>query len=142
METRDYIELILAVLGGIGILLAAAGYGLGKYREGQNSRRKDDIENKRSSFELLQDQVDALEVMVGKQKEDIIILQTQNSEKDKKIKEYMELIQNRNPEMNQFIKYLTETANASNRYMKDTGDFFLELHETLKKIEEHLNNHK
>lgn len=140
METRDVIEVTLAVLGGFGVFIAAAGYFMGQFRQGQNNRRKDDIEGKKGVLDLLQEQVDSLEEMVEKHKTEIVILQTQNNEKDKKIKEYMELIQNRNPEMLAFMKFITETAVASNAYMKDTGLMFTQLKSTLEKIEQHLIN--
>lgn len=141
METRDVIELVLAIIGGLGAIIVAIGYAFGKFRQGQNNRRKDDLEQKKNVLDLLQEQVDSLEALCDKQQEEIVILRTQAEEREKKAKEYIEIFQNRDPQMQVFIKYLTETANASNAYMKDTSMMFTQLKPVLEKILQHLETH-
>lgn len=136
METRDILEIIIVVMGGV----AAIGYAFGQFRKGQLNRRMDDTEVKKNAFSLLQEQVDSLEDLCDKQKTQITVLQTQAEEREKKAKEYIEIFQNRNPDMVVFMKYLTETANATNAYMKDTGLLFTTLKPVLEKIELHLAN--
>lgn len=138
METRDVIELVLSIGGAIGLLAVGLGYAFGQFRQGQSNRRKDDVDSKKNVLDLLQEQVDSLETLCQKQQEEIIILRTQSEEREKKAKEYIEIFQNRNPEMITFMKYLTETATASNVYMKDTGKLFNQLAPVLEKILSHL----
>lgn len=141
MATRDWIELILATLGGIGVFTLGLGYALGQFKRGQLDRRKDDVEGRKDAFALLQEQVESLEALCDKQQEEIVVLRTQSEEREKKAKEYLEIFQNRNPETVAFMKYLTDTANASNAYMKDTSILFTQLKSTMEKIEQHLTTH-
>ncbi len=135
METRDIVEILLVTMGGI----AAVGYAFGQFRRGQNDRRKDDVEGKKDAFGLLQEQVDSLEELCDKQKTQITVLQTQAEERERKAKEYIEIFQNRNPEMLAFMNYVTATAKSSEAYMKDTGLLFTTLKQTMEKTQEALS---
>lgn len=135
MLPKDIIEYVLLGMGAI----LMVGYAFGQFKQGQTNRRKDDIDGKKGVLDLLQEQVDSLETLCEKQQEEIVILRTQSEEREKKAKEYIEIFQNRNPEMLAFMKYLTETANASNAYMKDTSLMFTQLKDIMAKIEHHLN---
>ncbi len=142
MQTRDIIEILGVFMGGV----AAIGYAFGQFRHGQSDRRKDDVGEKKDAFGLLQEQVDSLAALCDKQKTQITILQTQAEEREKKAKEYIEIFQNRNPEMVAFMTYMTSTAKTSESYMKDTGLLFTTLKSIMEKtsealiqIEKHLN---
>lgn len=109
MTTRDYIELILSVLGGIGAILFGLGYFYSQFKEGSTKNRLDTINILKSDVQTLRDEVANLTNKVE-------MLTKEIETKDKKLGEALAILQGRNPEMEKFIVTMTQ-------YMEDMKPF-------------------
>ncbi len=104
--------IVIGSIAGLGALIAGAGYGIGKFIEGKNARSKDD-------YDLMITRLDSLQRLCEQQQNDINRnhddlkkhtqeigrLQGVNEEKEKKIRELMDLLANRDPALTEYIKF-------------------------------------
>ncbi len=109
METRDYIELILSVLGGLGVLALGLGYAYGKWIEGRNKNTID-------GFTILEKEVKVLRDEVAKLTKEIQNVREENASERKKFTEVILAIQGKDPEMQTFMI-------AVKQYMEDNKPF-------------------
>jgi hypothetical protein len=131
MSTLQVVEIIIGSVVSFGILIAGVGYAVGQFKKGESEGKMDDTSVKQGVFDLLQKEVTALEKMVADDEKEMAVLKTQVDEKDKKVKEFMEILQNRNPELTNYIT-------TSYSYMKDTGLFFTEMKDVLRTLADKL----
>lgn len=118
----------------LGIFVLAFGYLYERFIRGRMSKVEEERQKNRDKvvehtnlIGLMQKQMDSMEALMKKQAEEmktgneqIIILRTQVEEKDKKLKEYIEIFQGRDPRMEAFMATASE-------YMKTTSVTILAL---------------
>lgn len=131
-------------LAGIGILFAGIGVAYAQFKTG-SGKAKDDLiktlkdtalaerekatqleREKVEQSRIHQEQVNVLTEKIGK-------LQGQYEELKDRSREYLAILQGRNPEQQKFMEYLTEVASESAKYMKESS-------EILRKINNHIEN--
>lgn len=95
----------------IGATALVIGYASAAFFKGRNSRKKEDLDTENSLTTYLQNQVKGYQKMVDDMKKDIAemgkeisALRATIEEKDRANKQYLEILQNRNPELEQFMK--------------------------------------
>ena len=123
---------IFGGFAGIGILAAGMGFAYAQYRAG-TSKAKDELiltlkesvdvekdksmrltSEKETLIKSHQEQINELNKQIG-------ILQGKSEANEKKMKEYMEILQGRNPEQEKFMEYITQVSTQSARYMKESS---------------------
>lgn len=131
-------------LAGIGVLFGGLGFAYAQFRAG-SGKAKDDLittlkdtavaerekakqlaKEKMEQSQFHQTQINQLNEKIGK-------LQGLYEESKDRNKEYLAILQGRNPEQQKFMEYLTQVASESAKYMK-------ELSEILRKINHHIEN--
>ncbi len=100
MQARDYIEIILSVLGGIGFLSLGFGYTYSQLREGSNKYKLDTIG-------LLKEDVTTLRNEVMELTKKVEALTHEIADKDKKLADALAILQGRDPAMNDFMVAMT-----------------------------------
>lgn len=105
MQTRDWIELILSVLGGIGFLFLGLGYAYSQLKEGSNK-------NKLDTIGLLKEDVAALKKVVQDNHDEIIRLQEQLKSAMADKKRLEEIVENRNPDLESILKEVRDFMKA------------------------------
>lgn len=107
MEIPSAIEIII----GVGIIALGFGYVTSQFLVGRKGRTKDDIETENTLTTYLKNQIEGFKEIVEKQnnriagaEKEISALRATLGEKDKIISRYLEILQNRNPEIDTFIK--------------------------------------
>lgn len=145
---------IFGGLAGIGTLAAGLGFAYSQFKSGSN-KAKDDLiltlektakearetatrlaEEKSTLIKSHQDQLTELNRKLG-------VLQGQAEANEKKMNEYLSILQNRNPEQTKFMEIMVNAAKSSNsmlpssqRYMRDTTKILKESIIVLKDIKE------
>ena len=112
------LELAVTIIGAIislGVLIAGLGYGYGQFFKGRDLKTKEDYDLLDTRITTLQKLCDTQQLELnGHQTEirnlrqEIGRLQGVNEEKEKKIQELTALLQNRDPQLSDFIKYSRE----------------------------------
>lgn len=129
-------------LAGIGVLFGGLGFAYAQFRSG-SGKAKDDLiqtlkdtalaerekasqlaKEKMEQSQFHQTQINQLNEKIGK-------LQGLYEESKDRNKEYLAILQGRNPEQQKFMTYLTEVASESAKYMKESS-------EILQKINHHI----
>ncbi len=114
----NIIQLVLSIVGSIvsvGILLAGTGYAYAQFTKGKNEKNNEDYKLLTTRVDALQRLCDAQQIDLNNLHQELGKLKGINEEKDKKITELNAILQNRDPALNEFIKYSTE----STRYFLD-----------------------
>ncbi len=108
MQTRDWIEIILAVLGGLSAVLLTGGYAYGSWKQGSN-------QNKLDNDSIYKGRIEALELEARLQSSDIEKLTKEVRDlheaidlRDKKFAEAILTLQGKDPTMADFIMKGTE----------------------------------
>jgi len=123
---------IFGGLAGLGVLAAGIGFAYSQFKSGAN-QAKDDliktlketalverekssrlVEEKLTLIKSHQEQINELSKQLG-------ILQGKSEANEKKMKEYIEILQGRSPEQNKFIEYMTLAAENSAKYMQESA---------------------
>lgn len=120
---------VLAAISTGGLIFLTIGYFAAQFFQGGRNRNKDDIETENSLNTYLKNQVAGFKEIVEIQNKKIVELGEKiaelsgaMNEKDKTIAKYLEILQNRNPEL------LT--------VLKEIKDFMGQLHTAVKTIDE------
>lgn len=123
LDIRTITEGIIAA----GVVVAALGYGYTTFIKGRRDGKMEKITDGTSTIELLITQVTALTALVDEQERkisnlttDIETLRKIMEEKDKKLSEYMAIFQNRNPQFENFMTYVTGVSAKTEKYMERT----------------------
>lgn len=126
------IEVILA----IGVVVFA----YAQWRNGKMQGVSNEIVTAGGTIDLLQKSVSVLRgeldetnTKLLKEHDEIIRLQEQLKHKDEQLQQYLQILQNRNPELDAFIKYMTQIAKDSAEYMKTTSVVLKEMQAVLQK---------
>lgn len=112
MSILQLAQIIIGSILSLGVLIAGAGYGMGKWYEGKNARTKSEYDLLITRLEALQKICEQQQIDINRNHEDlkkhtqeIGRLQGVNEEKDKKIKELLDLLANRDPSFNEYVQY-------------------------------------
>lgn len=123
MSILEISGIIIGSIISLGALIAGAGYGFGKFYEGKNKRVLDEttlfneqlealkkiIEEQKESAKIVTQKRDAemavLREDIKKHTEEIGKLKGINEEKEKKIKELMDILANRDPALKEYMEF-------------------------------------
>lgn len=115
MNLIQLAEVVIGSIISIGILIAGAGYGFGKYYEGKNKASKDTLDLFNAEFDSLRKlaseqakQIEILQADIKKHTLEIGRLGGVIEEKNKTISDLTALIQNRDPSLTEYIKFARE----------------------------------
>lgn len=143
MSILETIGIIIAVLTGLGALVAGCGYAWGQFKQGKNQAALDKGNSELNTNELLKDQIDALKDKVNGQDDLIKILTTKVEAltteiqvRDKKFTEAILAIQGKDPQMTEFITTI-KTFIEMNRPLLDKINH--EVIPTVENLQKYLN---
>lgn len=129
MQTRDYIEIILTLLGGVGFLAIGLGYGYGKWREGNNKNKLDTITLLSKDVETLKSEVVELTKTVEELRKEI-------AEKDKKLGDALAILQGRDPQMQSFMDVVKTYVDNNKPFLEEIK---IEVMPVIKKLDKFLD---
>ena len=142
MTFNELVQLML----GLGVILGGAGYGFGQFFSGRKRVKEEKTQEEKGVLDLLNERNKVLEGLIKAHEEDITQLRNELDtmkavvqEKDSKIKDYMTILQNRSPELNEFMKDLTVVARNSQDYMLSTSKILIEIKDFMGKINQHFD---
>ncbi len=115
---------ILNYAGSIGIFVFAIGYLVAQYKKGNNEGNVEVIKLLREQMEGLKLVVYENQQEVKRLSDEIIKLKTLGEEKDKKIKELTELLQNKDPRLQSFMKDTTDILTEIKNFMHNINQNF------------------
>lgn len=121
-----------SIFSGIGILFAGLGFAYSQFKSGSSKAKDELISTLRESATAEKDKAERLatektlivtshQEQINQLNEKIGKLQGLYEANETQKQEYLQILQGRNPAQEQFMKYLTEVATESAKYMKDTS---------------------
>lgn len=128
------------VMTAIAILAAAFLY----WRKGGNQASAEVIATYKVQVDQLKEAVHDLKERADRQSDEIGQLKGRLAEKNDRIKDLEAILQGRNPEMVQFMQYLTKVAKQSEEHMKNYGTLpavLLEVRDFMHNMNEHFAQH-
>jgi pantoate kinase len=141
MQTRDIIELGLSFLGGLAVLFFGGGYLISQWKAGSKQEKADIISNssqivefyksERDGYkEIIQTLTEKVRVLTGELGEIRGQLRTEKEQNDRLEK----IFQNRNPEMEQFMKTSLEVSKQAQDFMMNNKSFQETQHQVMEEI--------
>lgn len=144
-------EVTVGLLGGVGVLALGLGYIYSQFSKGKNGQTKEQLETENSLTTYLKNQVSGFKEIIDNQNvkitelgKEMAGLRATLDEKDKTIDKYLAILQNRNPELENFISSMTKNAAQYDTFMKDSAAFQGELMGVMKGLTsfmEKINTH-
>lgn len=140
---------IFGGLAGLGVFAASIGWVFVQFRSGgvkakddliatlkeallvETDKNKKLVEERTQLITSHQEQINVLNKQMG-------VLEGKLDSAEKKIDEYKELLQGRNPDQVKFMEYLTDTASQSAKYMESSSKYMKESSRLLKDISQDL----
>lgn len=117
MNILQIAEIIIGSIISLGVLIAGAGYGFGKFFEGRNKQTLEETTLFKTRLDALKqicddqaNQINTLQEDIKSHTKEIGRLQGVNEEKEKKIKELTDILANRDPALTEFIKFSMEST--------------------------------
>ena len=114
-------------LAGIGALAAGIGFAYSQFKTGSNKAKEElihtlelSLKAERDKNKEMQDQINELRQNIGK-------LQGLHESNEKKIKEYLDILQGKSPEQVAFMTLLTEHVSETSKYMRETSHILAEI---------------
>lgn len=156
MTLLQIITAVLAITLSVGGVIAALGYSYGKFQEGRAKQKKEGIDTESALLTNLREQIQAFEGLVnGLKKEnkelnerfiglEATMREKENSwkaimeEKDKTIKQYLDILKDRNPETEVFMRNMVAEAAAAASHRDSQMAIFSEIRDSLKGVSDHL----
>lgn len=141
----SWIQIIEFTFGGLislGAFAGGIGYLISAYVQGKNKQKDDGISSENQLTQFWKDQVTGFKDMLAEQDRKMEVqrndyntqikdlsnqlseVKGQLMEKEKTNKEYLAILQNRNPELEQFMKALTQASSDQAEYRKESKDMF------------------
>ncbi len=126
--TTQLIQIIEFVLGGIvslGVLAGGIGYLVSQFSKGKGDEKKDDLETQNELTLYLKNQVEGYKEIADKQNKKIADMDKELTtfkalieEKDKTIAKYLEILQNRNPDLEKSLKEISASMSDIKVFMQ------------------------
>ncbi len=139
---------ILGGIASIGILAGGIGYSIQLFMQGRKGDKKTDLETQNELTDYLKNQVEVYKGMandyqvkyvesnkthskeLAEMRTEISTFKAVINEKDQTIAKYLQILQNRNPDLEDTLKGIAETLSGINKFMqhidthleKSTGD--------------------
>ena len=107
-----------ATLLNVILLIGGSAFIIGQWRNGGNKKNSDAVINANNTIDLLNKRIVVLEGNSKEQHDDIIRMQEQIKHKDMLIQQYEAIFKNRNPEMEIFMKNMTDSVQGFQDYIK------------------------
>lgn len=111
MIIEDIIQIVGTSIVSLGIVAAGLGYLLSMYRKGNKQENVEVVNTANQLTDFWKDQIQGFKEMAREQdtkiqllSNEVNLLKGQLMEKDKQIDTYLKILQNRNPEMERFMK--------------------------------------
>lgn len=123
----------LPIINILGFLSLGTAYIFIQWRQGGNKAASDVITAYKEQVTLNREEIAKLNHELG-------VLQGQLKEKDERIKLLEQLVQNRNPEMEQFMKTVGQIADNAAVYMKHSSETLAEIRNFMKVVNTKLDN--
>jgi stress response protein YsnF len=129
---------IFGTLAGVGVLTAGIGYGYAQFRTGANKAKDELVQTYKEQLEIEKEKtkqmlieretlVQSHQNQLNKLTQDVGRLQGLNEANEKKIKEYQEILQGRNPEQIEFMSVVIQSVKDNQIFMKQTVDTLTEI---------------
>lgn len=152
MSILQIIQYALGTIASLGILSLAVGYLYAQFSRGKSERGKSEIENENTLVVYLKNQIGGFKEIIENQDKKIVELGKEIAsfravieEKDKTITKYLEILQNRNPALENFIDKVGKTADNAEAFMKENrenskqvSDILLEIKKFMEGVNLHL----
>lgn len=139
-EYLKYIAEGVAICAGLFSVAGLVGYTLAQFWNSKKDKRKDDIETENTLTTYLKNQIEGFKNIAKEQDTKIQTMDKQLAEfkavigeKDKTIERYLQILQNRNPELENFIKQSTEYQKSSTQAFGAITKVLTEMSENLQK---------
>ena len=107
------------------IALGVIAFAVGQFTIGRRAKNKDDIDTENSAMQLQGNKIKVLEAALKEQEtinkktgEDLAALKAVLIEKDKTIKEYFDIIQNRDPQLKNVLGEILDFMKKINTHME------------------------
>ena len=117
MPIKDIIQLAASIIFSIGVIAAGVGYALSQFRRGNRQDKEEVVSSADQLTNFWKEQVDGFKEIVKAQDEKIQALtrevgelRGQLSSERNQNEELKKIFQNRNPEMEQFMKYMVQAT--------------------------------
>lgn len=123
----------LPIINILGFLSLGSAYIFIQWRQGGNKAAADVITAYKEQVALNREEISKLNHELG-------ILQGQLKEKDERIKLLEQLVQNRNPDMIEFMKTSSQVSQNASEYMKHSSETLTEIKDFMKVINAKLDN--
>lgn len=147
----ELLQKILEVVIALGIAAFGFGYLYSQFFQGKNNQTKESIDTENSLTTYLKNQIEGFKDIVAAQDKkinemgkEIAAMRAVSEEKDKTITKYLEILQNRNPEMDAFIKKVTLASDAQAEFRKqaaEKSDIQMNILKEIQTFMESINNH-
>ncbi len=141
MDSMDTVQLILLV----GTVATGIGYGTALIFKGRSMRSKEELDNENSLNTYLKNQIGGFKEIIEGQNAKITELGNAMAamkavieEKDKTIEKYLAILQNRNPELENFMQKMNTTLSTISQYMERNTMLMGNTHELMKEVEKHM----
>lgn len=129
-----YLTFAVDAIVAVGVVVFA----FAQYRNGKAQGVSTEIATAGGTIDLLQKSVDVLRSELNsakadllKEHDEIIRLQESLKHKDEQIKQYLDILQNRNPEMDAFMRFMTKAATDAAESQKEMAKIMREMQEVL-----------
>ena len=132
------ITTIVGIFAGIGLLIAGIGYGYAQFRTGANKAKDELVETLEKQLEIEREKtkqweaekqtlVASHQTQLNKLTQDVGKLQGLNEANEKKIKEYQDILQGRDPAQQKFMEIVLKAIEANQSFMEKTTDILSEI---------------
>ncbi len=123
----------LPIINILGFLSLGTAYIFIQWRQGGNKASIEVIQTYKEQVALNREEIAKLNHELG-------VFQGQLREKDERIKLLEQLVQNRNPDMVEFMKTSSQVSQSASEYMKHSSDTLTEIKDFMKVINTKLDN--
>lgn len=142
MTTKDIILYIITSLGSLGLVAGSIGYLVNSFRSGSKQEKGDVISSAEQLSQFWKDQAEGYKVMmeakdiknaeqINKLTGEVGELKGQLNAETAQKKEYLAILQNRDPETKKFMEFMIEATTTQTAINKETISILKEIHQMI-----------